>query len=256
MLSQDSLGEAARQAGVDAPARFLARTDSTNSVALSMAEAGAPEWTIVAAGHQSAGRGRLGRSWASLPGKSLLFSLVLRPALRVDRAGLVSLLAAAELARAAGAGVAAKWPNDLVVEDRKVGGILPEAKLSGGRLRHLVLGIGVNVSMSREEFPAELRARATSLLLAGAEGDAAALLARFLKGFRAAYRPAEDGFPADVLRRYRPVCSTLGRRVRATTTDALTVEGTAVDVDERGSLLIGVDGRQVAVAFGEVAHLE
>ncbi|HEX2032431.1 MAG TPA: biotin--[acetyl-CoA-carboxylase] ligase [Actinomycetota bacterium] len=255
MLSQDSLEQATRQAGIEVPPRFLERTDSTNTVAASLAEAGAPQWTVVAAGHQTAGRGRLGRTWASAPGKSLLFSVVLRPMLPVDRAALVSLLAATDMAGAARAGMAAKWPNDLVIADRKVGGILPEAKVSGGRLVHLVLGVGVNVSMAQDEFPPEVRAAATSLAREGGEGDAAALLGRFLVAFTASYRPADPGFADRVLGSYRAVCSTLGRRVRATTTEGLTVEGTAVDVDERGGLLVRVDGRVVAVAFGEVAHL-
>ncbi len=256
MLSQDSLEQATRQAGIDISPRFLERTDSTNTVALTLAEAGAPEWTIIAAGHQSAGRGRLGRSWTSPPGRSLLFSLVLRPPLAADRAAIISLLAAAEMAAAAGAGVAAKWPNDLVIEGRKVGGILPEGNVAAGRLRHLILGIGVNVTTADHEFPHELRGRATSLVEAGGDPDAAGLLARFLTGFRAAYRPADEGFAADVLGRYRPACATLGRRVRATTIHGDAVEGTAVDVDENGALVIGVDGRRVAVAFGEVAHLD
>jgi BirA family biotin operon repressor/biotin-[acetyl-CoA-carboxylase] ligase len=256
VLSQDSLEEATRQAGIDAPPRFLERTASTNTEAGLLAEAGAPEWTVVAAGHQTAGRGRLGRTWTSAPGRSLLMSIVLRPRLPPAEAPLIPLLAAAEMVGACGAPVAAKWPNDLVAGGRKLGGILPEAKLRGGVLGHLVLGIGINVTMGEDDFPAELRASATSLALEGVTVEVDSLLRRFLGGFRQRYRPDEPGFPESVVRAYGPVCSTLGRRVRASTTDGATVEGTAVGLDATGGLVLETDRERRTVAFGEVAHLD
>lgn len=257
MLSQDSLERAAFQAGIGVRPTFLPQTRSTNGDALALAERGAQEWTIVAAGHQTAGRGRLGRSWSSSPGKSLLCSVVLRPELPPERAAVVSLLAATELAAACRpADVAPKWPNDLLAGGRKVAGILPEARVAGGRLAHLVLGIGVNVATAEEDFPPEVRTSATSVAAAGGPTDPAEVLAAFLLGFRRSYRPHEDTFAAEVVAAYSQVCSTIGRRVRATTTDGVAVEGTAEGVDDRGGLLVRVDGRRVAVAFGEVAHLE
>jgi BirA family biotin operon repressor/biotin-[acetyl-CoA-carboxylase] ligase len=253
MLSQDSLERATRQAGIAAPPRFLEATSSTNTDALAAAEDGAPEWTVVAAGHQTAGRGRLGRSWADAPGGALLFSVVLRPPLPPEEAAAISLLAATEMARAARpAEVAAKWPNDLLVGERKVGGILPEARVAGGALRHLVLGIGVNVAAA----PAEVSAEATTLAAEGGPSDPAGLLAVFLTRFRAAYRPEQPGFAVRVAEEYAAVCATIGRPVRVTTTAGRSVEGVATGVDERGALVVATEGGTHTVAFGEVAHLD
>jgi len=256
VLSQHSLGQAVQQAGIDAPPLFFEETGSTSTEAKVLADRGAPEWTIVAANHQTGGRGRLGRSWASAPGKALQFSLLLRPPLPPADAPLAALLAAAEMAGAcrdvAGVSVTAKWPNDLLAGDRKLGGILPEATSSGAALDHLILGIGVNVSMGVSDFPEEIRPSVTSLTMEGGSAEPAALLERFLTGFRTAWRPGDSGLSGDILRRYREVCSTLGRRVRATTTDGVVLEGVAADLDDHGSLRIG----DATVAFGEVRHLD
>lgn len=259
-MDQHSLEAAVRGAGIEADPVFREATPSTNDEAKGLAEDGAPEWTVVAAGHQTAGRGRLGRSWVERPGSSLLFSVILRPGVQAERAPIVSLLAAAVMARAAreltGVGVACKWPNDLVSGERKLGGLLAEARLAGGAVEHLVMGMGVNLTAGPEDFPQELRATATSLRLEGSAPASEGLLERFLGAFRSLYRPAHPGFAAEALRSYRHVCETLGRRVRATTTEGATVEGTAVDVDERGSLILETAGGAALVGFGEVAHLD
>jgi BirA family transcriptional regulator, biotin operon repressor / biotin---[acetyl-CoA-carboxylase] ligase len=260
VLSQDSLEKAISGAGIDAPPRYLDETPSTNTVALALAEEGAPEWTVVAAGHQTAGRGRLGRAWASVPGRSLLFSVVLRPPLPPERAPLLSLLAAAEMVevcpRPPEEPVRAKWPNDLLVGERKVGGILPEARVEGNGLRHLVLGVGMNVSMTEEDFPEEILVTATSLGLEGASIEPGDLLGRFLAGFRASYRPIDPDFGLHVVAAYQAVCATIGRLVRARTVAGDEVEGLAVAVDRDGSLVLEREGERHSVAFGEVAHLD
>ncbi|MGH2724699.1 MAG: biotin--[acetyl-CoA-carboxylase] ligase [Actinomycetota bacterium] len=256
MLSQDSLERATSQAGISSRPRFLETTASTNADALAAAEEGAAEWTVVAAGHQSAGRGRLGRSWADAPGTALLFSVVLRPPVPPAAAAAISLLAAVEMGRAARpAPVVAKWPNDLLVGEKKVGGILPEARVRAGSIEHLVLGIGVNVTTAPDDLPPDVREVATGLAAEGGPADPATLLAAFLTGFRNAYRPWEPGFVGRVVGEYAKVCATIGRRVRVTTTSGRTVEGVATGVDERGALVVAAGGRTEPVAFGEVAHL-
>src|SRR5438093_12004733 len=115
-----ALRRALAEAGIDAPVHYENVTGSTNTMALALAAGGDPEWTVVAAGHQTGGRGRLGRGWVSEPGGSLLFSFVLRPSLAPERALLLTLLAGVAMAEACrlvgGAEVACKWPNDLVVD--------------------------------------------------------------------------------------------------------------------------------------------
>jgi BirA family transcriptional regulator, biotin operon repressor / biotin---[acetyl-CoA-carboxylase] ligase len=250
-LSQAALERAMRSAGIDAPGRYRPVIDSTNAAALAWASQGAPEWSVVAAGHQTAGRGRLGRRWESEPGGSLLFSMVVRPALPPDRVGLLALLAGVAMAEstrdAGGPALTCKWPNDLLRDHRKVGGILLEASTQGGAIQNVVVGVGVNLT----DPPPGLAGAAG---LDGVEPEL--VLTAFIHGFVEALRLPQERFASDVLRRYRPLSSTIGRRVRARTTDGGAVEGTADDVDEAGNLVVVTDGGRTVVGFGEVEHLE
>jgi BirA family biotin operon repressor/biotin-[acetyl-CoA-carboxylase] ligase len=256
MTDEDSLVEAVAAAGIDVPPVWKDATGSTNRDALDLAAAGAPEWTVVAAGHQTAGRGRRGRTWASAPGKALLFSVILRPEIPADRVPVLSLLAAGSMATAcedvAAVDVRCKWPNDLVVGERKVAGILPEASVRGGRLQHMVMGIGVNVALDEDDFPEDVRGTATSLAREGRPPDQALLLERFLAGFRATY-PTEAWEAS--LDRYRRRCVTLGRQVRATAGRGEVIEGRAVAIDDGGALVIEAGGGTSTISFGEVVHL-
>jgi BirA family biotin operon repressor/biotin-[acetyl-CoA-carboxylase] ligase len=201
--------------------RRFVEVDSTNRLAADLARAGAPDGVVVRADHQTAGRGRRGRSWESRPGTSLLVSVILRPA-----PALVTLAAGVAAAEAcAGAEVGLKWPNDLMVGDAKLGGILSE--LVGDAA---VVGLGINLSWAP-----------SGAACLGADIDREALLDAYLTGLDT---------PGDVLTRYRSRCTTLGRRVRIAVPGG-TVEGVADDVDEDGRLL--VDGR--AVAAGDVLHV-
>jgi BirA family transcriptional regulator, biotin operon repressor / biotin---[acetyl-CoA-carboxylase] ligase len=244
-----------RAAGIDAPPRYSPETASTNADARALAEAGAPEWTVVAASHQTAGRGRRGRAWSSAPGKALLFSVVLRPRVPPERLPVLSLVAADLMAVAcreeAGVEVRTKWPNDLVVGERKVAGILPEASLDGD-LRYVVIGIGVNLAMEAEDFPEDVRGTATSLAREGTAPAPDVLLERFLSGFRAASPPSAWN---ESLAGYRLRCDTLGRTVRAVAGRGEVVEGRAVAVDDRGALVVETAQGPRAVSFGEVIHL-
>ncbi|MEX0753795.1 MAG: biotin--[acetyl-CoA-carboxylase] ligase [Actinomycetota bacterium] len=246
-LSLETLAGIWNRAGLEAPVRFDEVTGSTNATASELARHGAPEWAVVAAAHQTRGRGRLGRVWADRPGASLLCSIVLRPAIRPAEAGVVSLLAAVALAEAAdasaGAAAGCKWPNDVLVEGRKAAGILVEGAVDGERVDHLVLGFGVNLDEPPVEGAGAIRA------------GPAVVLDAFLEAFVPRYRPADPDFARTVVGLYRPWCLTLGRLVRATILDGDTIEGEAVDLDDRGGLLVESGGRTVTVAFGEVEHL-
>ena len=245
-----ALSRTMRRVGIDAPVHYDEVTSSTNTTALDMAARGEPEWTLVAAGHQTGGRGRLGREWVSEPGGSLLFSFVLRPPLPPDRALLLTLLAGVSMAEAceaaAGDDVRCKWPNDLLLDGRKVGGILAEARLRGGDLQHVVIGIGVNL----KGVPSGVE-DATSL----GSADPHRLLEEFFRRFRERYAPAGEAFSHLVLGAYAPRCATLGRTVRASTLDGRTVEGEAVDLDPSGNLVVSTENGRAVVGFGEVLHL-
>jgi BirA family biotin operon repressor/biotin-[acetyl-CoA-carboxylase] ligase len=256
MTDEDSLVRAVAAAGIDVPPVWKDTTGSTNRDALELAAAGAPEWTVVAAGHQTAGRGRRGRSWASAPGKALLFSVILQPEIPPDRVPVLSLVAAESMSSAcedvAAVEVRCKWPNDLVVGERKVAGILPEASVAGGRVRHVVMGIGVNVALDEDDLPEDVRGTATSLAQEGPPPDQAILLERFLAGFREA-SPTEAWEAS--LDGYRRRCVTLGRQVRATAGRDEVIEGRAVAIDDGGALVIETGRGTKVVSFGEVDHL-
>jgi BirA family biotin operon repressor/biotin-[acetyl-CoA-carboxylase] ligase len=253
-MGQDSLERAVREAGIDSPPLWFDEVGSTNEEARRLALEGAPAWTVIAAGHQTAGRGRLGRSWQDVPGKALLCSVILRPRLAPEEIHPISLAAAVAMIDAARSpSLAAKWPNDLVVGERKCGGILAEADVRGGAVRHVVLGGGVNVSTGPEDLPLELRGTTTSLAIEGAGIDRDRLLTGFLGSLRTMLQG--PGFPRDIVDAYRPRCRTLGRWVRAITASGVAVEGRAVDVDGGGSLLVERGGGVERVAFGEVEHV-
>jgi len=250
MLSQPILEEISARLSLAAPVRFDEVTGSTNATCAELAVGGSPEWTLVGAGHQTAGRGRLDRSWVDRPGNALLFSVLLRPSIPPERAGLLPLLAGATMAEAASElgdrEVGCKWPNDLTVEGAKVGGILAESEIAAGTVRHVVLGLGVNLGEPPPGVPG-----------AGAlEGvDPGELLEGFLGRFRRGYRSDEPGFAEVVLDPYRERSDTLGRRIRATAIDGRVVEGLAVGLDQRGGLVVETDDDRATIAFGDVQHL-
>lgn len=249
-LSDHALTGALERVGLHAPVRFDEVTRSTQETALEMAAEGTPEWTLVAAGHQAEGRGRLGRTWEDVPERALLFSLVLRPDLPAELGGLITLLAGSSMVDAcvevAGEPAACRWPNDVLVSGRKAAGILAESVVAGDRFEHVVLGIGVNLGSPPEGQPS-----------AGAvDAQDADLLEAFLRAFVRRYEPAHPAFPGAVVAAYRRVCSTIGARVRATTVGGTAVEGEAVDVDEAGGLVIRTAAGLEVVRFGEVTHVE
>ena len=170
---------------------ILDLTDSTNRVAMEMAENGAEHGTVVVADEQSAGRGRMGRRWVSPAGKNLYVSLLLRPPVpTVDapRLALVAGVAIADAVEAAGVPGSLKWPNDLYCGRRKAAGILAEMASDLGGVRHVVIGVGLNVNMEASDFPPDLRSSATSLRIrAGREFRRVELLARMLDAFGTRY---------------------------------------------------------------------
>jgi BirA family biotin operon repressor/biotin-[acetyl-CoA-carboxylase] ligase len=238
--------------------RVFDELGSTNTALMEEALAGAREGLVVVADHQTAGRGRLGRTWSAEPGTALLVSVLLRPPLPVEEMAVV--LMAAGLAACdgveAGAGFrpGLKWPNDLVVGDRKLAGLLTES--TGGSDPGVVLGLGVNVSAGA--YPAELAGEATSCEEEGGRAvDRAELLIGLLTALELRYATAvgPDGRPA-TLAAYRADSATLGRRVRVDLTAGDQVEGEAAGVADDGRLVVVDDtGGEHLVHVGDVKHL-
>jgi BirA family biotin operon repressor/biotin-[acetyl-CoA-carboxylase] ligase len=238
------------------PVELLPETDSTNRRLLERARAGAEEGVVLVADHQTAGRGRMGRTWEAPTGASLLVSVLLRPSLPLDRAHLATVaagLAAADACEAVcGAVPTLKWPNDLVVEQpdgtKKLAGLLAESVVDHDRLSAIVVGMGLNVNWPAAHLPDGAVALNT---LVGHDVDRMLLLDEWLERFDARYRalPADDGL-AD----YRRRCSTLGRAVRVELGDGA-VEGEAVDVTPEGHLVVETGDERRAFAVGDVVHL-
>jgi BirA family biotin operon repressor/biotin-[acetyl-CoA-carboxylase] ligase len=228
---------------------FFSACASTNDVVRSRAAAGAAEGLLVVADSQSAGRGRLGRAWHSPPGQNLYLSLLLRPALPARHATPLTLLAGASLARTlanAGAAPRLRWPNDLLLpaagEFRKAAGILTEMATNGEAVRHIVLGVGLNVNGL--QFPPDLAQLATSLrAVCGRTFDRAQLLVDFLATFEATYDDFLARGTASGLVEWRRYAD-LGRVCRIDQ-DGAKVEGVATDIDDSGALLVRDDAGRV-----------
>jgi BirA family transcriptional regulator, biotin operon repressor / biotin---[acetyl-CoA-carboxylase] ligase len=226
----------------------FAELDSTNRYALAQVRAGADPGLVVVADHQTAGRGRLDRRWDAPPGSSLLVSVVLPVGAASGHAAVAATAVALAEAVDEVAGVAAsiKWPNDLVVGDRKLAGILAEAELDTSEV---VVGAGCNVNW--DAFPAELAGTATACNLeAGRPVDRDALLDAFLVRLD---RALDD--PSAAAAAYRARLVTLGRRVRVERAgDAL--EGDAIALADDGALVVrDAIGTEHVVAAGDVIHL-
>ncbi|WP_214408755.1 biotin--[acetyl-CoA-carboxylase] ligase [Sphaerisporangium fuscum] len=256
-LSQAALTRALiRPGGLWKQLTVMDATGSTNADLAGLARDGAPEGTVLVAEHQLTGRGRLGRTW-TLPARSgLTFSMLLRPAVPVARQGwltlLVAVAAASALRRLAAVDVRVKWPNDLLVDDRKLAGILAERVEDG-----IVVGMGLNVSVRAEELPV---ATATSLAIEGAEcADRDPLLRAVLREIETHYREwtgAGGDVDACGLRAaYLASSATVGRRVRVELPGDRLLEGTATGVDGSGHLLVRAGGVEHTLSVGDVVHV-
>ena len=229
---------------------------STNDEARRLAQGGAPDGTVVRARRQTAGRGRLGRTWISDPG-NLYFSLVLRPGCPLDRAGQIGFIVANAVVEAVaavlpeGTPVGCKWPNDVLVAGRKVSGILLESETGpDGRLAWLIAGVGINIA----SHPDDVRFPASSLVACGAGNDVSAdgVLATFGERFQAGYAAwARDGFePARRAWLERAVGQGSSIQVRLATA---TENGVFEDMDASGALVIRrADGSRMTVTAGDV----
>jgi BirA family biotin operon repressor/biotin-[acetyl-CoA-carboxylase] ligase len=243
-----------RPGGLWREIRVVAETGSTNADLLKQAQTGAPEGVVLVAEAQTAGRGRLGRTWVSPPRASLACSVLLRPvSVSPSRRGWLPLLTGVAVASAlrAEAAVAArlKWPNDVLVADRKIAGILAEAHGDA-----IVIGIGLNVSLTRAELPVPT---ATSLVLENAPGaDRERLLTAILGELARHYTAWSSDPDAPGLREeYLRWSATIGRAVRVELPGGALLSGTAADVDATGRLAVRTSQGTTMVSAGDVVHV-
>lgn len=233
---------------------MLDRAGSTNAVVADRARGGEPEWLVVVAEHQTAGRGRLERTWESPDRAALTFSVLLRPTVSADRWPWLPLLtgyAVGWALRETGAPACLKWPNDVTVQEAKVAGILLE-RVETPEGPAAVLGIGINVSTTREELPVPT---ATSLALEGVQADRTELLNRILGVLAEQYDAWQASGGESLAAAYQEVCATIGSDVRVQLPSGGTLTGRAEGVDDDGRLLVESASGIVAVGAGDVVHV-
>jgi BirA family biotin operon repressor/biotin-[acetyl-CoA-carboxylase] ligase len=260
-LERPPLDAAALRAALTGPDRFWTdivvtpETGSTNVDVAAAARAGAPEGTVHTTDLQTAGRGRLDRAWESPVGSGVIVSVLLRPdsvpAARWVWLPLLVGLAVDATVHECGVESGLKWPNDVLVDGRKIAGILLE-RVDTPLGSAAIVGVGLNVSLRRDELPVDT---ATSLALEGAtETDRTIVLRGFLRNLEALYRAwaAAGGDPGSGIRdSYVRRCVTLGTRVRVSLPNGGSMEGQATGIDELGRLL--VDGN--AISAGDITHV-
>jgi BirA family transcriptional regulator, biotin operon repressor / biotin---[acetyl-CoA-carboxylase] ligase len=236
---------------------WLAEVDSTNTYARDRARLGAPAGLVAVADHQLAGRGRLERRWESPPGANLLASVLLRPDLGGDDlhlcAGAVALAGADACRAAAGVEPVLKWPNDLLLDDSKLAGVLAEAEFSGPRLTAAIVGIGINVA-----WPGPSGAGGICLDDSGTGAgpiDRRLLLGELLDALapRCAQLEEADGRRA-LADEIRARCATIGQRVRVILAHE-EFTGRAAAIDDAGRLVVDSAAGSRAVSAGDVVHV-
>jgi BirA family biotin operon repressor/biotin-[acetyl-CoA-carboxylase] ligase len=238
--------------------RYFSEVDSTNEVAKELAEEGAAEGTIVIAEVQRRGKGRLGKRWLS-PEGGVWMTIILRPDISLVKAPLLTLVTGVAVAETlqtrCGLDVGIKWPNDILIGEKKVCGILTEVSENKGALEYVVLGIGIDLNVDVEEFPLDLKNGATSLKneldreIYGVE-----VVQSFLENFEAIYEEFKGGeFPA-ILDQWRRLSKTIGRQVEVHKKGHVVV-GEAVGINRYGALILEEDdGTLIKVISGECIH--
>lgn len=256
-----------RLEGTFAPPKIIGRdiqvfeqTTSTNDVMDKLARDNVREGVVVFAESQTKGRGRLGRKWTSPTRKGLWFSVLLRPELRPQETTQLTIASATALRRAiqtvTGLQTEIKWPNDLLIGGKKVVGILTEMSAEVDRVRHIILGIGVDVNQDASEFPPELRKIATSLKIeAGAEISRAELATAILQELDFDYARICGGKFSAVADEWEAGCATIGKNVSVQMGDRK-IRGCAEALDDDGALLVRTEHGHLERVIGGDVTLE
>ena len=234
---------------------FARETDSSNLWIKRLAKEGAPEGTLALAEFQSAGRGRLGRSWEVPEGTSVMMSILLRPKFEPQYAPTLTLVMGMAVAKAVknlGFDVSIKWPNDVVVSHKKICGILTEMGVRDGKIDYAVIGVGINVNI--KEFPEEMADKATSLYLeSGKEFDRSQIPGLVMEAFEKYYEKFAATCDLSGLKEeYESILANYNQPVRVLAKEPY--EGVARGITDGGELLVEkTDGTIVAVSAGEVS---
>lgn len=238
---------------------FLTLT-STNDHARELAEDGWPEGTVVLAEEQTTGKGRAGRPWHSPPGLGLYFSVVLRPRTAPERIPLLTLMTAVGTARGLrdnGIEAVIKWPNDLLLANRKVGGILAESRIRPHGQPEVIIGLGLNVNHLEEDFPADLRARAGSIRLhTGTPADRTAILTNVLISLDATYTAFREKGEREILDAFLGLCPMAQGREVHVTGSGVSLSGQTAGLTAAGALRVATASGLREVHVGDLTIAE
>jgi BirA family biotin operon repressor/biotin-[acetyl-CoA-carboxylase] ligase len=240
---------------------YFNSVDSTNSTAYQLALDGAKEGEVVIGESQEKGRGRLGRQWVSPPFLNLYLSVVLRPKIPPHQASLITFMAAVAAAetieRHSGLTPSIKWPNDLLLREKKVAGLLNEIHSETDRIHFIILGMGVNLNMDAKEFPKDIQTQATSLKAEkGRPVSRKAFAALLLEELERWYDIFLKEGGAPVLKAWRDRAQIQGKEVRVTSFDEVLI-GRAVDVDSDGALILETrGGERKRIVAGDVEYTD
>lgn len=236
------------------------RVGSTNVIAHKYAEKDEPEGTVILAERQTAGKGRLGRSWHSPAKRGIYMSLILRPQIAPSQAPGLSLIAALSVAKTMreypGIKATIKWPNDVLYDGRKLAGVLTELSAEIDRVKYVVMGIGVNVNHDESDFPPDLRDKAASLkIVAHTPIDRIKLTKLLLTILEEHYQEyLSRGFKR-LIKPIRSYSSVLGKSITFRH-DGTAVIGKAIDIDANGLLVVEVEGKTLSLGSGEISLTE
>mgnify|MGYP001073565476 CR=1 FL=1 len=231
--------------------RYFDRTASTSWVGKQLAGEIDPEklhGMVIIAEEQTGGFGRLGRAWVS-PAGGIWITIVLKPGIPIDRLFMITMAGSIAIARAIrkeyGLSALIKWPNDIFIGDKKIGGLLLELEAEADAIHYALLGIGIDANISLADLPPNLKDVVTSLHVeVGHEVDRVALLARVLREFELRYQQLEDGEYDSIVREWKSLSLTLEQRVAIRTINK-TFEGEAIDIDSHGALIIRRDNGKI-----------
>jgi len=257
LLADDLLARLGKSRVIGRDIHVFEQTTSTNDVVEKLARDGVREGVVVFAESQTRGRGRLGRKWISPARRGLWFSILLRPNLRPQETTQLTVASATALRRAiftqTRLRVEIKWPNDILIGGKKVAGILTEMSAELDRVRHVILGIGIDVNQDAQEFPPELRKTATSLKIENGEGlSRAALATAALRELDSDYSRIAASRFSDIAAEWMEHCTTIGKDVTVQIGDRK-IRGRAESLDDDGALILRSEhGRLQRITGGDV----
>ncbi|MDI6744089.1 MAG: biotin--[acetyl-CoA-carboxylase] ligase [Thermodesulfovibrionales bacterium] len=241
---------------------FHKSIDSTNALAMELAEKGVPNGTVIIADRQLKGKGRLGRTWFSPPEGNIYMSVIVRPEMEPKDATLLTIMSAISCARAiessTGFKAKIKWPNDLMASGKKLGGILTEMKSDQDRIIFAVIGIGINVNARLDAFPPDVRSVAASLIeeLGGQRLSRTLIVAEILKELEYWFKVLMKGGRMQLINEWKKLSSTLGMKVKVVSGKD-TFSGIAEDIDGEGMLILRLpSGGRKKISAGDVTMLK